>query len=282
MKQGRTTGLFLLWLMLAWSLPAQAAVSVLLTGPAGEQTESFRAALQDQAGAQVSLVSSEDQAQLVLALGENAFRDALAGSLPVLGVHVSAETWRRVRDTGCRCTVVYREAAVADQLQLLAALLPAAKRVGVLLGPASTLTSEQLQSAGRLFDVRRLTRADQLAVELAEVLPRVDVLLAVPDSQLYNGSTARLVLLASYRQQVPIIGPDEPFVRAGSLASAHPSSSGLVRATLDMLQEFDQRGVLPEARHAASTFSINHHVAKSYGVPVPETVLFGAGMEESQ
>ena len=48
-----------------------------------------------------------------------------------------------------------------------------------------------------------------------------DVLLGLDDPQLYNPKTAKNLLLSSYAQQLPLVGPNAGFVRAGSLASTY-------------------------------------------------------------
>ena len=279
MAQGRKAWLAVLFACMACHSHAGDPMPVQVLGPAGGATENFRSALAARSDLSVSFVSDADQAQLILALGEAAFSQAIKTRLPVIGVHIPRQMVTAARDNDCLCTAVYREAPVADQLRVLRGVLPGARKVGVLLGPESVRLLEQLQFPPLLFEVRVLSEADELAASLGELLPRVDVLLALPDATLYNPDTARLLLLASYRQTTPVIGPDEQFVRAGSLAAAHPSPEGLIEAAAVLLQYAGLPGQLPPPDYARATLSVNNRVARSYGVIAPDMEAIRQGLE---
>ena len=270
MAQGRKAWLSVLFACMALSAHASEPLPVQILGPDGAATEHFRSALGSRSDLPVRFVSQQDEARLILALGEAAFARAIASKIPVIGVHIPRHVVTSAREAGCRCSAVYREVPVAAQLKVLRAILPGARKVGVLLGPESARLRDELELSPLLFEIRLLEETDQLAAALAELLPRVDVLLALPDTTLYNPDTARLLLLASYRQTTPVIGPDEQFVRAGSLAAAHPSPEGLIEAAAMLLQYAGLPAQLPDPGYASATFSVNNHVARSYGVIAPD------------
>ncbi|WP_351079682.1 hypothetical protein, partial [Shewanella sp. CAL98-MNA-CIBAN-0140] len=54
---------------------------------------------------------------------------------------------------------------------------------------------------------------------LQNLFKNSDVLLGLDDPNLYNPKTVKNLLLSSYAQQLPLVGPNAGFVRAGSLAS---------------------------------------------------------------
>ena len=279
MAQGRKAWLVACIVCMVSFSHAGEPLPVQIRGPDGTASEDFRAALLARPDIPVRFVASADQASLVLALGEAAFSQAISGSLPVIGVHVPAQVVTAARQAGCRCSAVYREAPVSAQLRVLHGILPGARKVGVLLGPESARFRDELVLPPLLFEIRSLEDADQLPAALAELLPRVDVLLALPDATLYNPDTARLLLLASYRQTTPVIGPDEQFVRAGSLAAAHPSPEGLIEATAMLLQYAGLPERLPPPGYARATISVNDRVARSYGVIAPDVDAIRQGLE---
>jgi len=260
-------GMVLIWLALKTqaSEPLRVAIAEPSVGYA-EYVEQFRAALQQEAGDSVRIVADVANAQLILALGDQTFQASLSSSLPLVGIHISSSLLSAARDAGCHCSGIYREAPLPAQLSLLSELLPGARRVGVLLGDGSQFREKDFSSPGLLFDIRYVTDHRQLAPVLGDLLSGVDVLLALPDAAIYNADTARLILLTSYRQSKPVIGPDDVFVRAGSLASVQPSAEGLVRSTASLLQATVVGEPLPEPRYASLMVSVNRHVARSYGV----------------
>ncbi len=282
MAQGRKAWLGILFACMAWYSHAGEPLPVQLLGPDSAATEHFRSELLARSDLPVRFVPGPDQAGLILALGEAAFLQAITSKLPVIGVHISRQALAAAIEAGCVCTAVYREVPVAAQLKVLRGILPGARKVGVLLGPESVWLREELTLSPLLFDVRLLQRADQLPAALGELLPRVDVLLAVPDATLYNPDTARLLLLASYRQNTPVIGPDEQFVRAGSLAAAHPSPEGLIEAAALLLQYAGLPEQLPPPGYARATLSVNSRVARSYGVIAPDIEAISQGLEAKE
>ncbi|MCC1497295.1 hypothetical protein [Alcanivorax sp. 1008] len=292
MAQGCRTGLGVLLACLTWFTHAgelsvasesdSVSMPILLVGPDNNYTSEFQAELTSRMLPSLTLTADADVAGLAVALGEDAFVQAQSLGIPVIGVHVSRSALQSARDAGCLCSAVYREATTAAQILVLREMLPAARRVGVLLGPGFAGDEQQLEIPGILFERRSVSNVQQLPAVLAELLPRVDVLLALPDPALYNADTARLILLSSYRQGKPVIGPDEQFVRAGSLAAAYPSVEGMIEATLKLLQHDGLPATMPEAAYARAAVAWNVHVARSYGVIAPDIPAIERRLEAQQ
>ena len=113
--------------------------------------------------------------------------------------------------------------APADQHALwLRKLVPAAKRVGVLYDPAlntrrAEAVAAALEIAGYKVLLQPVGAPSALPTALAGLTGRADVLLAVPDRMVYAPETAKGILLFSFRSGIPLIGPDEAWVRKGAL-----------------------------------------------------------------
>lgn len=92
-----------------------------------------------------------------------------------------------------------------------------------------------------------------------------DVLLGLDDPQLYNSKTAKNLLLSSYAQQLPLVGPNAGFVRAGSLASTYSDQADWL-AVLDRLLDHPPanwpRSLYPEHFKVVG----NPQVARSLGI----------------
>ncbi|MFN3712749.1 MAG: ABC transporter substrate-binding protein [Alcanivoracaceae bacterium] len=281
MKQGWRFGVGLVLLWLAVAGRAETLPHLLVMGPDNDATARFHQLLDARIGNRYQLVraAGDTAPVLTIALGTESFERAITASAPVLGVHIPRSRIDAAIASGCRCTGVYREVPVNVQMQVVRELLPGARRVGILVSPDNASLLSGLRDPDMLFEVREVARVEDLPLVLAGLLPRVDVLLALPDVRIYGADTARLILLASYRQHTPVIGPDESFVRAGSLASAHPSLDGLVDAVATMLAQPDVPDTLPPPRYAAPSLSINPHVARSYGVVAPDTAAIEKRLE---
>jgi putative ABC transport system substrate-binding protein len=113
--------------------------------------------------------------------------------------------------------------APADQHALwLRKLVPAARRVGVLYDPAlntrrAEAAAAALEMAGYKVLLQPVGAPAALPTALASLAGRADVLFAVPDRMVYTPETAKGILLFSFRNGIPLIGPDEAWVRKGAL-----------------------------------------------------------------
>ncbi|MDT8451959.1 MAG: ABC transporter substrate binding protein [Gammaproteobacteria bacterium] len=107
---------------------------------------------------------------------------------------------------------------------------------------------------------------------LNSTLSESDVLLALPDSSVYNAGTIKSILLTTYRHKVPIIGFSESFVRAGALAAMHSSTKQLGYQTAELIKKYYINQSIKQHYIYPDDFdvSINKDVAKSLGILIPD------------
>jgi len=237
---------------------------VSLQASSPEAASAFRLALNNVAGDSLSVV--EQDADLVLALGEQAFRDALAaGGPPVLGLAVPRHAADQLITEDCRCSAIWHGVPLDTQLALLRALLPEARRIGILRAPYSVWRSLPPAPPGLTLEAVTVPTPGRLGALLRHHLPQWDALMLPDDGTLFDGGAARLVLLTSYRQRVPVVGPDGAYVRAGSVASARVRLKDLAAAARDAVQVHRRLGHWPAPGFASHySLSINEHVAGAY------------------
>jgi ABC-type uncharacterized transport system substrate-binding protein len=143
--------------------------------------------------------------------------------------------------------------------------------------PAESLEKlpEYRQEAERFnLDVRveKVTSPAEVPQMLQRLLHQVDAFLMLPDSKVVNEDTVRHILLASYRQRIPVIGFSRGLTNAGAVAAvvSDPSAIGQEGAFLAS-QWNPTRGTIPAPRYAeAFSMIFNHQVARSLDVVIPE------------
>jgi hypothetical protein len=175
-----------------------------------------------------------------------------------------------------REAAVYIDQPLSRSLSFIRKLLPRVENVGLVLSDeAQGDIPVYRQEAARLkIDLVVETVATSLDVPqaLQRLLHRVDVLLMLPDAKVVNDSTVRLILLTSYRQQIPVVGFSRGLATAGGVAAvvSDPSAIGHEGALLAR-QWNPVTGLLPPSC-PASGFSLvfNNQVARSLGVDIPE------------
>lgn len=101
-------------------------------------------------------------------------------------------------------------------------LVPGARTVGILFDPVQNEqraadTATALKRLG--FDVvlEPVSGPAALPGALQRMQNHADVLQALPDTVVFAPEHARALLMFSFRQQIPLVGPTEPWVKAGAL-----------------------------------------------------------------
>jgi ABC-type uncharacterized transport system substrate-binding protein len=110
---------------------------------------------------------------------------------------------------------------------------------------------------------------------LKRVLEQADLLLALPDAQVYSSGSIQNILLASFRARVPMLAYSPAYVRAGALLALYvtPAQIGVQAASLALAVL--QGKTLPERAVYSNDFqvSVNEHVARSLGLALDAEAL---------
>lgn len=277
-------------LLLCLAQGASAVSRLAVVGGTEEFRAHFTTALSAQlvaGGLPTPTIAAPHRSDLVLALGDEAFQEALHLNRPVLGLFISRNIALEAFTAGCACSAFFSEADPVRQLRLAQALFPAARRIGLITSPETSwvagLLAPYAERESLLLVHTALADSNALARELPRLLPQVDLLLAVGDERLYSEATARLILLTSYRQNKPVIGPDELFVYAGSVATSYSSGADMVKQAARAVLDFAERGRLPPPDFA-SVFSLrlNSHVVRAYDVPMVDPDALQRQLEAGQ
>lgn len=216
-------------------------------------------------------------AALVVAIGAQAFRDALSeaqGQTPVVGIALSRHAYRTLGAGAARHTALFWDPDPARQLRLVRALLPGAKRVGVVLGaPDDPLTGLLRREGARLgleVVVGVIGRQGSLPRSLNSVLADSDALLGIDDPAVFSPELAKTTLLTSYRHGKPVFGPTSAYVVAGSVASLATDLDATIAALAAWLPELVAPGPLPPPRYLDHyRIATNPQVARSLKLSLP-------------
>lgn len=174
-------------------------------------------------------------------------------------------------------SALYWTPSLAMQLTLIKAILPAANRVGMLVGQGSEDQSwlrifKQYAKEQGIEVVIQIVDKSRIGRQVSELAVSTDVLLAQPDAYIYNRETIRFILLAAYRQNTALIGPSLAFVNAGSLATLYASSSTVNQEVAQRVNYFIKQKKLPSVgRIKKVDVAVNAQVAKSLGVQILPT-----------
>ena len=227
---------------------------------------------------EVEKLEVAENSELVIALGVKALAASanLKFSTPVLGVFIPIPAFNSLlvkskRDLGNFSAIVLDQ-PFSRQFFLIKNILPASKKIGVLLGPTSSqyadLIKEEGEDAGLSIMEENVYLEADLIPKLNAALATSDALMAVPDTLIYSRETAQPILLTSYRQQKPIFGYSQSYVRAGALAAVYSSSKQIAKQAVEIALIAQQSTNLLPPPQAPKYFSVmvNYQVARSLNI----------------
>jgi ABC-type uncharacterized transport system substrate-binding protein len=252
-------------------------------GPYGEIVEAVRANVQRD-GAQIELVARPWQElvrvegpppRLVVTVGVAALRAFVdyGPRVPLLATLVPRTAYAKIAgaQAGRPQSAVWLDQPAGRQFDLLRLAQPSRQRVAVIFGPDSRIQEEEVlrAAAERKLNVvvAHSDGSERLSATLQSVLEDADVLLALPDPQIYNGATVAHVLMSTYRHRTPVMAFSSAFATAGALLALYstPEQVGtqvgeIVRATLA------GRPLPPPQGPRDFTVGFNADVARSLGI----------------
>jgi hypothetical protein len=207
-----------------------------------------------------------------IAIGPDALREAVARRCDcvVIAAFTSSQVWHAVVDRlpsahARMMTAVYAEPAPGEQLRLAALLYRRPVRAAAILGPGSERLAPAL--AGQA-DVLKAGREDNMGDILAR-FKRHEVLLALPDSAVYNPENIRNILLSTYRRKQAVIGFSADMVKVGALATTYSDIEDINAQVAEMAAAFVASGELPAPQFPRYfRTAINEGVARSLDIAV--------------
>lgn len=223
---------------------------------------------------------------LFVVLGAEAAKVVLHAGVraPVLCTLLPRSSFERLLSSAARKTptpwsALYLDQPWSRQLELIRLAVPSMRRIAVLWGPESQQTAPALKAivAAKGFELLEasVAGADSVFPDLQAVLHDAELLLAVPDPQLYNSNSIQHILLASFRARVPMVAFSPAYVRAGALLALYvtPTQIGLQAGAI--ARDVLQGKALPAAPLYSRDFkvAVNEHVARSLGLSLDADAL---------
>ena len=257
-----------------WIMPVYAEVNVqLLTPPTAESAQLSTFLSKKFPDNEVVISTSEkvlEKADLLIVMSNDIVKTLPANHPPTLFVLAQPSTIEMQKQD----SALYWSPSLSAQLALIRVVLPATNRVGMLVSnseDASWLRIFKQYAAEQSIEVRFQTiDKARIARQVSELAASTDVLLAQPDTDIYNRETIRFILLAAYRQNKVLIGPSPAFVNAGALATLYAPSNVVAEEVAQKIRHFIKNNKLPPSSRVKNlSVSLNAQVAKSLGLAVP-------------
>jgi hypothetical protein len=213
--------------------------------------------------------------QMLVAFGSRAFRTALrlAAGRPVVGALLPASSIDEAPVVGERWSAIVLDQPIDRWLNLVQLAFPG-RQAGMLVSPSGQKTARAIER--RLAERRQtlviepITMTEEVVPALERLMPRMSLLLALPDPQAHNRNTVQPLLLTTYRVGIPVVAYSESYQQAGAvlaLYSTVPQIVSQVMETLRQLQDGKSPANIQPPRYF--TVGLNSAVARSLGLQLP-------------
>ncbi len=112
-----------------------------------------------------------------------------------------------------------------------------------------------------------------------------DVLLALPDTSIYNSHSVKNILLTAYRHRIPVIGFSDNFVIAGALAAVYSAPEHIADQLTRLIrqeQTTDQEQTTGDIPPEYYSVSVNRQVAKSLNIQIQDISTIKSRLNEME
>ena len=176
--------------------------------------------------------------------------------------------------------------SLQTQFQWLKKFFPQQTSVAILYNPsentATINTAKTIsQQAGLKLTLIPVVTPKELPYALEQLQKNVEILLAIPDDTVMSVNTAKEVLLASFRNKVPLVGLSDNWVKSGAFYALSWDYIDLGAQCAAMAQKVlngaPVQTLLPELPRKV-TYTINAKIAEHMGMEIPPSLLKQAKM----
>lgn len=174
--------------------------------------------------------------------------------------------------------ILYMTQPYCRQIHFIKLINPKWKTISILSSREkpvdSTVISKCASGYGIDIYTGQVTKEENIAHHIKDALNHSDVLLALPDNNIYNGRTVKNILLTSYRYRKPVIAFSKNFVNAGALASIYSDTRQIAHSGRELVEEYFESGNVfrSQVNHPDKfELDINKQVIRALNIPLPDT-----------
>ena len=220
---------------------------------------------------------------LIYALGSDAIKWASleASRIPIVATMVLKDDVFR---QSANMTGVSLGYSLKIQFQWLKKFFPQQKAVAILFNPSENAATIQAakaisQQSGFNLVAIPVETPKELPYALEQLANNVEILFAIPDETVMSVNTAKEVLLASFRNKVPLIGLSDNWVKSGAFYALSWDYGDLGHQCADMAQKLLAGApvqTIPPEHPRKITYTINAKIAEHMDMEIPDDLLKNA------
>lgn len=194
-----------------------------------------------------------------------------------LFISTDPEKFRLDKGTNKNDAILYMTQSYCMQIQFIKLINDDWKVVSLLNSQKKPIDTVNIQQCGKKYGIElyivNTSENDNMTDNIKNALDHSDVLLALPDKNIYNRSTVKNILLTSYRYRKPVIAFSKNFVNAGALASIYSNIEQVAQSASKLVEQYYESGRQFEKleNHPRSfDISINRQVFRALEITSPD------------
>ena len=229
--------------------------------------------------------SNTTAGQFALALGVEAAAEMARTELraPVLSVFVPSASFDAIVRTHPRrstspFSAIYLNQPLGRQLDVIQLALPQRPRIGVLLGSLSSAQMPMLEDERRKRSLgliqAQIDPNEPMFSKLQALLDTSQVLLALPDPQVFNSGTLQNILLSTLRAGIPVVSFSPAYVKAGALMAIYSTPAQVGQQAAQLARPVLQGNDLAAPQYPREfRIDVNMSLARSMNLDLDAQVL---------
>lgn len=173
--------------------------------------------------------------------------------------------------------ILYMTQPYCRQIRFIKLINENWKTIGILSSRKKPVDTKTIQQCANKYDMKihavNTEGTKYLTRKIKTALNNSDILLALPDKNIYNSETVKNILLTSYRYRKPVIAFSKNFVNAGALASIYSSTEQIAQSASTLIDQYFDLGkrFKRSINHPQSfDISINRQVFKALNLSIPD------------
>lgn len=235
-----------------------------------------------------TLDSSND---MVIAIGAEGIKSAIKNYPDASRLFISTDpdSFKLDEASHKHDAVLYMTQPYCRQIHLIKLLNKNWKTIGILNSKKKPIDRDSIRDCSNRYLINTYIVStgvnENLNQKIKHALNHSDVLLALPDSDIYNSKSVKNILLTSYRYRKPVIAFSRNFVNAGALAAIHSSIDHLALSTSNLIRQFfDAGNSFEKAVNYPQSFdvSINKQVFWALDLPLPDVNVVTESIESEE
>jgi len=185
--------------------------------------------------------------------------------------------------------ILYMTQSYCRQIRFIKLLNTQWKTISILNSQKKPIDIATIQQCANKHDIKiysvSVATDESLTNKLKHALQHSDVLLALPDNNIYNSKTVKNILLTSYRYRKPVIAFSRNFVNAGALASIYSDIAQISNSAATLTEQYlanNYHSIKSVNYPLSFNTSINRQVFKALNLKTPDISRIKQILENSE